>query len=525
MCRVESMISAVRRVFQGLLVAATLVLAVASPAFAHADLVSTNPVDGDILSSSPEAIELVFTAAVEPIGEGVLLVANDGGLIDATVAQPDGERIVLTPVAPLINGGYAVEWAVTSGDAHIITGGFTFGVDGSVPTEPPATGEDAAPLSPETTSGSADTSRTTTTTAATTEAVVSDQTPDTETVAAAPQFGASDSTAGEWTARLGRWAAMLGALIAIGAFAFSWWAFSGSKTEVRGIARWIRASGALLVVGAMLEAAGASAVLAATSGGGFSIDAMSEVLTGSYRWAIALRIAGGALLMWGVSSAASPIDSPDNSTGALPGSAESEPSGGGTDVLVSPVAVTSSYRLDGRGSAAGLAGVALVAASYLFDGHTVVATPNLIARTMDLIHVLSGGVWFGGLVIMSWLFTSRMMRGMPVVAAPIAVRFSRIAAAALLAVGIAGAILAATILDSPSELVSTPWGRLLIVKVVLVTVAALIGTYNHFRVVPSLPADGESEVSARRLARLMALEGAVLVVVLLVTATLVVSAS
>ena len=79
-------------------------------------------------------------------------------------------------------------------------------------------------------------------------------------------------------------------------------------------------------------------------------------------------------------------------------------------------------------------------------------------------------------------FRQRRARGL----AAAAVRFSVPAAVAVLVVGIAGTALAATILESPSQLLSTTWGVLLLAKVALVGLVGLIGLYNNRRVVPAL---------------------------------------
>jgi methionine-rich copper-binding protein CopC len=369
------MTSAAKRYLQALAAGLILVVLAAAPALGHADLLSTNPAEGETLSASPQVIELVFTAAIQPIGDGVRLLTSDGALVAATVDQPDAERVALVPADELANGGYIVEWTVTSEDSHIIDGTLSFDV--AVPATEAVT-PDEEPVDPP----------------AQEEAVTA------TALSATDLYGDSGGTVGEWVARLGRWAAMVGALVAIGAFAFSWTAFSGSEREVRGLVRWIGAAGAVIVVGALMEAVGASMVRAAASGGGLSIDAMSETLSGSYRWAIALRLSGGALLMWGVSPVATPYGSVEDSDRLeVSGSA-----GGSTDLAVSAEPTTVAYRLSARGSIAGLVGVGLVAVSYLFDGHTVTASPSVVARSADLLHVVGSGVWFGGLVTMAWLF-------------------------------------------------------------------------------------------------------------------------
>ena len=57
----------------------------------------------------------------------------------------------------------------------------------------------------------------------------------------------------------------------------------------------------------------------------------------------------------------------------------------------------------------------------------------------------------------------------------LAVRFSVLATIALVAVGVAGVILTVVVLDSPSELWATEWGRTLIAKTLFVAVAAAAG--------------------------------------------------
>lgn len=513
------MTSAAKRYLQAFVVALFLVLIAAAPAFGHADLLSTSPADGETLSVAPGVLELVFTEGIDLVGDGVRLTTSDGTLVAATVELPDVERIALTPAVTLANGAYILAWTVASGDGHVIDGSASFdvAVPASVVVAPDEDPVDVP--SDEVASDPVDISPTTLTAAPTIEPPAQDETA--ISLAAMDLDGDSGSLMGEWMALVGRWAAMVCALVAIGAFAFSWTAFSGSEREIRGVVRWIGAAGVFIVAGALLEAIGASMVLASTSGGGLSIDAMSETLTGSYRWAIALRISGGALLMWGVVPVATPF-------GSLGTSVPPEVSGsgdGGTKVAVAVDPPTATYRLDVRGSIAGLVGVGIVAVSYLFDGHTVVASPTIVARSADLLHVVGGGVWFGGLVIMAWLFASRMKRGVPADAARVAVRFSRVAAAALATVGLAGGALAWTILDSPSELVSTSWGRLLLVKTFLVAVVAGIGTYNHYRVVPALDSEATDGIVVRRLTRLVTVEGGILVVVLIVTAALVAVAS
>ena len=118
----------------------------------------------------------------------------------------------------------------------------------------------------------------------------------------------------------------------------------------------------------------------------------------------------------------------------------------------------------------------------------------------------------------------RRTAGRSLDAAELVIRFSSVATVALAAVGIAGVILAWSILDSVTELLSTAWGRILLVKLAAVGTAAAVGGYNHFVVLPQLT--GGNEQAASELVRRTSLfEAVVLVGVVALTAILVGSAS
>lgn len=168
-----------------------------------------------------------------------------------------------------------------------------------------------------------------------------------------------------------------------------------------------------------------------------------------------------------------------------------------------------------------MAGVLAVAASFMFDGHTASFGHSVIGKSASFLHVLAGGVWLGGLVVMAATLNGRRRRKAPLEAAQMAIRFSRAAAAALIAGSAAGVALAWTIIESPADLLSGAWGRLLLVKVALVVAATLLGSYNHFKVVPALDSNPPDTVAADRFRRVVGIEAAVLVAVVATTALLV----
>ena len=121
--------------------------------------------------------------------------------------------------------------------------------------------------------------------------------------------------------------------------------------------------------------------------------------------------------------------------------------------------------------------------------------------------------------------TTRWRRNVPLDAAPIAIRFSFVAAIARAVAGIAGMALTWSILDTPLELVSTAWGRVLLLKLVAVGSAGTMGAYNHFIVIPWLKGAPGDEGASDRLRRIVRIEGGMLLAVVAITAVLVGSAS
>jgi copper transport protein len=112
----------------GLLVACGLLTAGASPAFAHAALVSTSPGDGEILQQSPAEVQLTFG---EPVGTGlgaIRVLSDQGDRVDTgDLTRTAGGTVVHVKLSPeLRHGTYVVVWRVMSADSHPVSGAFTF---------------------------------------------------------------------------------------------------------------------------------------------------------------------------------------------------------------------------------------------------------------------------------------------------------------------------------------------------------------------------------------------------------------
>jgi len=140
----------------------------------------------------------------------------------------------------------------------------------------------------------------------------------------------------------------------------------------------------------------------------------------------------------------------------------------------------------------------------------------------DAVHLLAGAAWFGGLTFLVLTLLRRGKQRDPVALGGIVRRFSLVATVGVLAVTIAGATLGWSQVRAWRALTSTTYGRILMVKVALVIPIALIGAYNHFRLVPAIQeAAAKGRDAFRHLLRTVRLESIGLVVVLVLTAALV----
>ncbi len=107
---------------------AVLALALtATPAAAHATLISTDPVEGAVLAETPDVVTFTFDERVSLIEDSVRVFDAAGEQVDSTAK---GEDKVVTADLPdeLPEGTYVVAWRVVSSDGHPISGSLTFSI-------------------------------------------------------------------------------------------------------------------------------------------------------------------------------------------------------------------------------------------------------------------------------------------------------------------------------------------------------------------------------------------------------------
>jgi copper transport protein len=169
----------------------------------------------------------------------------------------------------------------------------------------------------------------------------------------------------------------------------------------------------------------------------------------------------------------------------------------------------------GRLSTAALASGAVAAIGALaLTGHAASAAPHWLTVSAVALHALAMAFWLGAF----WPLRVVLAREARSVAAAVVARFSRLAVGAVLLLILAGLVLAAVQVETLAALVTTDYGRLLLLK--LAAVAALLGlaAWNKRRLTPRLAAGDDA--AARLLRRSIGAEMAVAAAVLALTAAL-----
>jgi copper transport protein len=121
-----------------LVVGALVALAFPAAAFAHATLEQTTPGLQQRLASSPRTLVLRFDQYVKALPQSLQLYSSSGPI---AVSHIRNQAFKLEADLPrLQKGGYTVRWHAMSGDGHVVSGVFTFGVRAAAPAPTAAYG-------------------------------------------------------------------------------------------------------------------------------------------------------------------------------------------------------------------------------------------------------------------------------------------------------------------------------------------------------------------------------------------------
>lgn len=418
------------------LVVATVVVALSSPASAHANLISTDPGEGAVLQAAPEQIRFTFDEAVRAVPDGLQVFDAQGALVEAT-STVRGAELTVALSEPLGEGTTVIVWRVVSDDAHPLSGALSFSV--GAPT--------------------------------------SDFTP--------PPVDASGTPPVPWILTLARWVGYSSLLLTAGLVVFVALFVPGHQQAEAARRRLVSALRvpALVTLVAWLVTVPLTALYLVGGDPGSLLRRSTWAALPLTEYAVPLAVVGWVTL--GV---------------ALLGRGDLSP----RRRIVTALAT------------------AIGAAAPALTGHTRAAGPELLVVGTDMLHLLAGSVWLGGLVGLALALPG--LAGRAPLAAEVLSRFSAVAAGLLVALVATGIVLAWRILGSWSGLVDTTYGRLLLVKIGIVAVAVAIAAWNRWSLLPRLRQPtkaADRQTRARPVVRACAIEGGVLVAVLLVTGLLV----
>ncbi|MGH7651478.1 MAG: CopD family protein [Gemmatimonadaceae bacterium] len=418
------------------------VLLLPTRAWAHARLVRSDPAAGSIVAASPQLIRLWYSERPEVSLTFVTLTDATGRKFTLGPVQggtANGLELSIPVVDALPAGKYTVAWRTVAADGHPSQGTFSFAVSGATVGAVPEPQINKA-VPPDTLGG-----------AVTSSSAAGGQTSD---------EGDSASISNS----LARAFSFIGLLALIGAVAFR----TGVLPRTRGISPEVvstmRARAAsvgvwasiLVVIGACARILLESRMIAATLPAGRSMTTSGMLSHTTWGFALALQ----AVL-----------------------------------ALVAVVAFAFAARkIQGAWLVAGLCAIVLGATPALAGHAAATAHFTWFVVASDFLHVLGAASWLGSLLCV-------VVIGLPAVrsleegarwqaVASLVDAFSPLALVSAAVVVVSGVIASWVHLDHLSDLWTTSYGKVLLLKLVLVAATLAVGAHNFRRVQPQLGVEG-----------------------------------
>ncbi len=477
-----------------------VILGSSSAAWAHVSLVSSEPQNVSTVAGPVDEIRLTFSAQADPVADEFSLVSSSGAEVPIDSVTNDGGEVLVVSLAeaPPV-GRTRLTWAIRSGDSHTMTGSVSFTV-----TEP-SPGAVGVP----------DTSAVVGADQAVDAALEGN--PETETDWSATG-SAPSRTLADHLATAARWLVYGAAFICIGGLAYLGFVHRGTPAECRRLVFYARRAAVVVVAASVAE--WLAEVVAYSRGAVWDLvspSAWNDLLGTGFAKGTALRLVGAGLVLVFTRNEVDRWDSggdwPEDPLDRI----LDDPVAQGGVAVVDRAPALARARVEA--SAGALIGAALLVISEAFIGHTATVTPRLAVLVSDAGHLVAGAAWSSGALMLAVTLTSRRRSGRPLDARLLATRFSVMATWCLVLVAVTGTAMAWSILGGPSALFSTEFGRVLLLKLVLVAGLVAVGGYNHLRLVPGLEA-GDHDVEGR-FASTITVEVALFTAVLAVTALLV----
>lgn len=241
------------------------------------------------------------------------------------------------------------------------------------------------------------------------------------------------------------------------------------------------------------------------------------------RWTVVASVVGALALLVSVPVTAAwqadrSVLDPEVWGGVLDGTTTAALVGGGIGTALAGIGAVAAGRGVAGARAVALGGAVVGMLSLVGVGHTRTVGPAALVVTADALHVLAGAVWFGGLIGLALTLARTSDAPVDRTAGTVA-RFSALAGAVVAVLAVTGVLLGWRILGSVDLLLTTDYGRVLLLKVGVAAVILLFAAWNKFRLVPRV--EGDDGAARVLLRRTVTVEAGLLVAVLAVTAVLV----
>jgi copper transport protein len=422
-------------------------------AYPHAKLVRSEPQANASLKQAPKTIELWFNEALEHNFCAITVTDAGGNRVDENnLSFPEGDKQLKIELAELGPGTYTVEWRVLSADQHSMKGSYVFTVASEVTP--------GASASPGQQGGTQNTGQT-------------------ESSARQPSVAMSEpmqQSGSSWMHSLSRWLHHLAMMMLFGGFAFHLLVLEPSLRKSRGASdtdqavaiesgsrriilfSWL--SLALLAVISLMELI----LQAATA---FDTSMRRALSPGLLNQVITQTGFGGSWLLQILSIAALAII-----LFYLSRRTKQEPSGNHKMLWW-----------------AGLIASAALFLAPAWTGHAAAAAKEYPFATLtDWLHLVAGGFWVGGLFHLALTLPAAISqlkgRARLHVLHLVIPLFSRLAIASIILIVLTGLYNSWMHVDSFGKLWSTPYGKTLALKVLLVIPMLVLGGVNTFIIYP-----------------------------------------
>lgn len=152
-------------------------------------------------------------------------------------------------------------------------------------------------------------------------------------------------------------------------------------------------------------------------------------------------------------------------------------------------------------------------ATSTFSGHAGVASPVALSIANDLVHLACAGAWFTGIVVLALVLPDAWRgRGDAErvrLLTPAVVRFSTVAFVSITILGITGVLNSYLHVGRLADMVETPYGISITLKILVYVGILTIGGVNHFFVKKRLEralADGRGDSSQKLFRKTIAVE-------------------